>query len=356
MADGMTTPSAGATGGRHARPGGGRIDWVDYAKGFCIVFVVLMHATFGVEAALGREGWLHPVVEFMAPFRIPDFFLLSGLFVGRVIDRDWRTYLDRKVLHFLYFLLLWSAIVYLVKGLLFGDGTLAGLPLAVVMALVDPFGTLWFIHLLPVFFIVARLTRRLPMALVLGVAAALEIAHVETGVFILDQFCARLVYFLAGYYAFRHVFALAAFAQGHVRLALAGLGVWAVVNGGAVALGVAALPGISLALGLAGAMAVVAGSALMAGRDVFAPLRYCGRNTLIIYLAFFLFMATSRVALVRLGVIEDAGWLALVVTLIAVAGPLLMNLAVRNTPARYLFVRPDWTRLAPGRPALQPAE
>ena len=25
-----------------------RIDWVDYAKGFCIVMVVMMHSTLGV--------------------------------------------------------------------------------------------------------------------------------------------------------------------------------------------------------------------------------------------------------------------------------------------------------------------
>ena len=27
-----------------------RVDWVDYAKGFCIVMVVMMHSTLGVEA------------------------------------------------------------------------------------------------------------------------------------------------------------------------------------------------------------------------------------------------------------------------------------------------------------------
>ena len=81
-----------------------RIDWVDYAKGICIVLVVMMHSTLGVEAARGREGWLHDVVEFAKPFRMPDFFLISGLFLARVIDRDWRTYLDRKVVHFALFL------------------------------------------------------------------------------------------------------------------------------------------------------------------------------------------------------------------------------------------------------------
>ena len=93
-----------------------RIDWVDYAKGFCIVFVVMMHSTLGVGNTLGQEGWLHSVVAFAKPFRMPDFFLISGLFLARVIDRDWRTYLDRKVVHFLYFYLLWTAIQFGVKA------------------------------------------------------------------------------------------------------------------------------------------------------------------------------------------------------------------------------------------------
>src|SRR5207247_1166787 len=84
-----------------------RIDWVDYAKGFCIVMVVMMHSTLGVEAALGREGFMHYLVAFAKPFRMPDFFLISGLFLARVVDRDWRGYADRKVVHFAYFYLLW---------------------------------------------------------------------------------------------------------------------------------------------------------------------------------------------------------------------------------------------------------
>ena len=73
-----------------------RVDWVDYAKGFCIVMVVMMHSTLGVEQAAGHEGWMHAVVAFARPFRMPDFFLISGLFLARVIDRDWRDYLDKQ--------------------------------------------------------------------------------------------------------------------------------------------------------------------------------------------------------------------------------------------------------------------
>src|SRR5437016_14585699 len=88
------------TSDRSARSAAGRIDWVDYAKGICIVMVVMMHSVLGVEAAAGETGFMHVLVMFAKPFRMPDFFLISGLFLSVVIDRDWRSFLDRKVLHF----------------------------------------------------------------------------------------------------------------------------------------------------------------------------------------------------------------------------------------------------------------
>ena len=36
-----------------------RIDWVDYAKGICIVMVVMMHSVLGVELAAGQTGFMH---------------------------------------------------------------------------------------------------------------------------------------------------------------------------------------------------------------------------------------------------------------------------------------------------------
>ena len=76
-----------------------RVAWVDAAKGVCIILVVTMHSTLGVGEALGREGFMHSAVAFAKPFRMPDFFLLSGLFLSRAIDRDWTTYADRRVVH-----------------------------------------------------------------------------------------------------------------------------------------------------------------------------------------------------------------------------------------------------------------
>src|SRR5258708_34225320 len=81
----------------------GRVDWADYAKGFCIIMVVMMHSTLGVEEAAGREGYMHDLGAFAKPFRMPDFFMISALFLSRGIDRDWRTHLYRKACDFATF-------------------------------------------------------------------------------------------------------------------------------------------------------------------------------------------------------------------------------------------------------------
>ncbi len=337
-----------------------RIDWVDYAKGFCIIFVVMMHSTLGVGQAVGHEGWLHAVVAFAKPFRMPDFFLISGLFLAQVIDRDWRTYLDRKVVHFVYFYLLWTAIQFAFKAPIFvhEHGALGTIWLY-LESFWEPFGTLWFIYLLPIFFVATKLAHslRIPPLVVWLAGAALEIAHIHTGATVIDEFASRFVYFYTGYLFAPRIFALAKEAQERPETALAGLTIWGLVNGVLVFNGLAGLPFVSLGLGLLGAAAVVALAALMAKSDVFKPLRYCGRNSIVIYLAFFLPMAASRMVLLKTGWITDVGTISALVTLAGVVGALAWFWAVRATFLRFLFERPERFWIAPKRRlVLQPAE
>src|ERR1700724_2018636 len=153
-----------------------RIDWVDYAKGICIVMVVMMHSVLGVELAAGQTGFMHGLVAFAKPFRMPDFFLISGLFLSVVIDRDWRPFLDRKVVHFVYFYVLWVTIQFGFKapGLAAEHGAL-GVAMFYAESFIEPFGTLWFIYLLPIFFVATKLALRVPPLVVFAIAAALEI-------------------------------------------------------------------------------------------------------------------------------------------------------------------------------------
>jgi uncharacterized membrane protein YcfT len=336
----------------------GRVDWVDYAKGFCIVMVVMMHSTLGVEQAAGHEGWMHAAVAFARPFRMPDFFLISGLFLARVIDRDWRDYLDRKVIHFAYFYVLWVTIQVAFKAPMFAhqEGW-RGVGIDYLESFIEPFGTLWFIYLLPIFFVVVKLTRPVPWLVIWLIGAALEIAHVETGWTAIDEFANRFVYFYTGYIFASHVFALATRVQRKPAAALIGLSAWALVNGALVVAGVANRPFVSLALGLVGACAVVVVAALIAKSDAVRPLRYCGQNSIVIYLAFFLPMAATRIALLKTGIIADLGTVSVLVTAAGVIGALVWFWVARGTAFRFLFERPAWARLTPTRgPVLQPAE
>lgn len=335
-----------------------RVAWVDYAKGFCIVMVVMMHSTLGVEEAAGATSWMGALVAFAKPFRMPDFFLISGLFLARVIDRDWQDYLDRKVAHFAYFYVLWVTIQFAFKAPGFAaELGWAGVAEEYALSFIEPFGTLWFIYLLPVFFVVTKATRDVPPVMVWFVAALLQIAEIHTGSTVVDEFCSRFVYFYSGYVLAPHVFAFAASVAENRRDAILFLLAWALFNGVMVDLGYSQLPAIGLSLGFLGALAVVALSTLLSTIDWARPLRSAGRNSIVIYLAFFLPMAATRVLLLKFAPGLDLGLVALVVTASGVLAPLFFYAVVKDTPLRFLFKRPAWAKLEPARlpvPAPEP--
>lgn len=336
-----------------------RIDWVDYAKGICIVMVVMMHSVLGMEKAAGDTGFMHAFVMFAQPFRMPDFFLLSGLFLAVVIDRDWRTYLDRKVVHFAYFYVLWMTIQFGFKAPGFAaEHGWRHVGFLYLESFIEPFGTLWFIYLLPVFFVVTKLSRGIPPLAIWVVAAALEMAHVATGWTVIDEFCARFVYFYSGYLFASHVFALSDRSREKPVLALTGLALWALVNGGLVTAEYSHWPLVSLALGFAGAAAIIVLGTLLARMQWLNFLRTCGEHSIVIYLAFFLPMAVTRTLLLKTGVISDIGVISLIVTVAGVAGAVVIWRLALLVRADFLFERPAAFWIAPKKPApvLQPAE
>lgn len=355
------TPSGtiAASGGLPKASATARVDWVDYAKGICIVMVVMMHSVLGVELAAGETGFMHVLVAFAKPFRMPDFFLISGLFLPLVIDRDWRAYLDRKVMHFAYFYVVWVTIQFGFKAPAFAAETgWRGVSLLYLESFIEPFGTLWFIYLLPVFFVITKLTRKFPPIAIWLLAAALETARVTTGWTAIDEFCARFVCFYSGYLFAPYVFALSDRARSQPALALAALATWALVNAGLVALGASEWKIVSLMLGFAGACAIITIGTLLARAHWLNFFRFCGEHSIVIYLAFFLPMAATRTLLLRTGIISDIGTLSLIVTVVGVLGSLAIWQAALRLHANFLFERPDAFWIAPKavKPMLQAAE
>jgi hypothetical protein len=103
-------------------------------------------------------------------------------------------------------------------------------------------------------------------------------------------------------------------------------------------------------------LAVVATSVLLARSGWAGPLAYCGRNSIVIYLAFAVFMGPTRVLLLKLLPLSFADVTALAVTAAGVLGALCLFWAVRNTRVRFLFVRPDRFKLASAGSASVPMQ
>ena len=172
----------------------------------------------------------------------------------------------------------------------------------------------------------------------------------QTGWIVIDEFCSRFVYFYSGYVLAPYVFNFAATIAGNRLEALLFLAAWAVFEAVMVFGGYSEIPVVNLGLGLLGALAVVAVSVLLSTRGWALPLRYAGENSIVVYLAFFLPMATTRSLLLKFAPDLDLGLVALTVTAAGVVTPLILHVLVKNTHARFLFKRPAWAKLQPPEP------
>jgi uncharacterized membrane protein YcfT len=339
--------------------GADRVAWVDYAKGLCIILVVMFHTVNHYEEAVAAEGWMRWIVEFSKPFRMPDFFLISGLFLSRTINSTLIEYIDKKVVHFAYFYLLWLGFTLLLTD----NDTLRSNPVEFaklyLFNIIQPTGVLWFVHMLAVFYVITRIVRHMPKWAVLLVAAAFQIAHqalwIETPSFILNRAMDYYVFFFLGYAISGVVFDLADKARAKPFITLAVLGAWGLANYWLTQHSVHHFPVAGLLMGLAGAIAVVEMSALLSKWKSARFIRYCGQNSIVIYLTFFFPMTALERLLAKNQMIPDVGWATFAILIVSVVLPLLVHLAIKRTPLIALYVRPQTFRLGNKRAKLQPA-
>jgi len=342
------------------------MSWVDMAKGLSIILVVMMYAAYNTGKYTGETGFLHYVIGFATPFRMPEFFLISGLFLSQVIARPWRRYADRRVVHYFYFYALWAFIMIALKQGLYADAPLETAQ-SLAFALVEPYGVLWFIYMLGLFGITAKLLwhARVPHAAVLILAAALQMAQIASPSYVVTQFCAYFVFFYTGYAIAALVFRLVAWMERHTAVAVATLVAWALLNGALVfspghevlptetRMGLAAWPPLHLSLAVAGALALCISGALLSRFAAMDWLRWLGEHSLVVYVAFTIPMSLTRAAALKSGLIADTGLLSLIVLVVATASPVIVYLLVQRTGhGRWLFERPAWARIAPDRPSV----
>lgn len=89
-----------------------RLPWVDYAKGIAIILVAYRHVLIGINrSGLEVHAYLMNANEIFYSFRMPLFFILSGVFIGKSLARrSLKDFIITKWKILLYPYLLWCVI------------------------------------------------------------------------------------------------------------------------------------------------------------------------------------------------------------------------------------------------------
>ncbi|MGY1740208.1 MULTISPECIES: acyltransferase family protein [unclassified Blastococcus] len=190
-----------------------RYDWPDAGRGVCMVLVVLMHTSIWVDAQIGEgdRGLWAEVTEYLAPLRMPLFFVISGFFAARVLSRP-LAQTRRRTVGMFYLYALWTA---LFQARLWVPGVGPESPpsaAGIVISILAP-TAFWYLYALPLYFLIARVLvtalgprsawALIPLAAVSAVAPLLDpvtapIQQDPLPVLMLPSLLANLVWFYLG--------------------------------------------------------------------------------------------------------------------------------------------------------------
>jgi uncharacterized membrane protein YcfT len=349
-----------------------RLNWVDSAKGISIILVVMMHSAYGVGDDLNGTGILNWIIGWATPFRMPEFFMISGLFLGDVIARPWARFVDRRMVHYFYFYFLW-VVLQVVFKVGFGTGDFREAASEIVSSIWAPYGVLWFIYMLAVYAVTTKLifTLRLPHWVGFGFGAILMLVQISTGINVVDHFAMYFVYFYAGYAFAPIVFRIVAWAQAHVALTVLGLIAYALTEGylvfaggstllpRGITMGYASNPFIHLVLGFCGSMLICLTAALLVRIPWMNWLSWLGQHSIVLYLSFSIPMAATRTFILKTGVLHDVSTVSIIVWLVSLASPIILyGLVQWSGRGRFLFERPAWAHVpgTPGSLGYRPAQ
>jgi uncharacterized membrane protein YcfT len=189
--------------------------WADAAKGFCVVLVVVWHVVWLHLVVIdwnvplpAPQAW-QAFVNALLPMRMPLFFTISGMFAANAVNRPWSAVARSRIAKFAYLYVLW---------LLIHQAVVAVVPVPfeervhsvgdlVEQLTISP-TTVWYLFALVVYFVIAKVVRRVPAVPVLVAAFALSAASSAGWLSFLnnhaeafgnrDAVFQNLVYFLAG--------------------------------------------------------------------------------------------------------------------------------------------------------------
>ncbi|WP_106477040.1 acyltransferase family protein [Phytohalomonas tamaricis] len=310
-----------------------RIDWVDAAKGTCILLVVLYHTTFFIFGAgaltdtLGYKIWVVGVTA-LTPLRMPLFFMISGfLAYSSVFSRSWQQTFRPRIATMLWLYLLWMAAYWGFGNLISEYGNPAVIPDS------DPLPTtisgfiwkafsgssgLWYLYALAIYFVICKALREMAIPTLIAFALAEAFTGIMKDVWHASSLIENGVFFAFG--CFGRNFIMRHFSEFHAKRFFL-LAIVAVVPMPIVAkYDLLTVPGVKLLLAFAIVFAAIDLFALLTTYLNLRLLCAVGRQTLPIYVMHMFFVLTSALIIIPL---ELEGVAA---ELLAFIGPPLLTL------------------------------
>jgi fucose 4-O-acetylase-like acetyltransferase len=153
-----------------------RITWVDYAKGVGILLVVFGHTLRGLHSSriIADSSSFHSVDSWIYSFHMPLFFLLSGLFAERRVERSAGVFLQDKLATIAYPYLIWSTLQTLMQFAVSGYTNSQTSLYDLARILINPVMQFWFLYALFLISLIYYVLRRCGLG-PLGVLSAFAV-------------------------------------------------------------------------------------------------------------------------------------------------------------------------------------
>lgn len=165
-----------------------RLHWIDFAKTIAISLVVVYHVTIGMDFLFPTPGGSGSALWtrfnlIAVPLRMPLFFLAAGILAHFAITRPWVAVIRPRIIVLLWPYVLWTIAFACVAGFAYRPDDVLGYGIERLMGLPVARAGYWFLLVLVIFFVVAKLLRRwsliaLSVTLLLALAAPWLEAHV----------------------------------------------------------------------------------------------------------------------------------------------------------------------------------
>lgn len=194
-----------------------RLHWADLAKATAVVLVVLYHVS-GTGMALltpgdnRAEAAYATFSDWLLPVRMPLFFMISGVLAVGALQRPWPVIWRPRVLTHFWTFALWTVLFAVPYTMAYASATFATTLPRVFSWVLTLNGAYWYLPMLALFFLVTKLTRGAPSALLLAAVVGYVLWHQiplppQTGleggmafdaVFTLRRFLTFLIWFALG--------------------------------------------------------------------------------------------------------------------------------------------------------------